>query len=179
MEEEMNENEMGAPYDESDQPFTVTDTVTGQEVIFGPGLAGTVNAQENVSMSKGAAVVISAGKDASVVDGGAMAIPVGRDLNLVNGGAFVIPVGGNAEIVNGGGWIMPVGGNLDLANGGAGMLMTNQAAVKNSYVGVLLSSETSLEEGTRVLLDTKQAIAFGAAFGAVFALLSLIFRRRS
>ncbi len=172
-------NDMGTPYPEGDQPFTITDEVSGQEIVFGPGLAGTVTAQENVSISKGGALVISAGKDASLVDGGAFALPVGGDLTLVNGGAMIMPVGGNAEIVNGGGWLMPVGGNLDMANGGAMVMMTNEASVKNSFVGVLLSSDTKLDEGSRVLLDTKQAIAFGAAFGAVFALLSLVFRRKS
>ena len=171
-------NDMGAAFPESDQPFTVTDEVSGQEVVFGPGFAGSVTAQENVSISKGGALVINAGKDASLVDGGAWAISVSRDLTLVNGGAMIMPVGGNAEIVNGGGWVMPIGGNLDLANGGAGMMMTNEASVKNSYVGVLFSGSTTLEEGSRVLLDTKQAIAFGAALGAAFAVLSLIFRRK-
>jgi hypothetical protein len=172
-------NEMETPNPEAEQPFTITDEVSGQEIVFGPGLAGSVSAQENVSISKGAALVISAGKDASLVDGGAMAIPVGRDLTLVNGGAMVMPVGGNAEIVNGGGWIMPVGGNVDLANGGAGMMFTSEASVKNSYVGLLFSGNTTIDESSRVLLDTKQAIAFGAAFGAAFALLSLLFRRKS
>ena len=54
-------NNMEEPsYPEDDQPFTITDEVSGQEVVFGPGVAGTVTAQENVSISKGGALVISA-----------------------------------------------------------------------------------------------------------------------
>ncbi len=169
---------METPNPEMDQPFTITDAVEGQDVVFGPGFAMTVTAQENVSLSKGGAMTISAGKDASVVSGGAMAIPVGGDLTMVNGGAMAMPIGGNAEIVNGGAMVMPVGGNVDLANGGALVMATSEANVKNAFVGVLISTETKLDESSRVLLDTKQAIAFGATFGAVFALLSLIFRRR-
>jgi hypothetical protein len=166
------------PNPEADQPFTVTDSVNGQQVIFGPGLAGTVSAQECVNLSKGGAFVIAAGGDASVVDGGAFVIPVGGDLNLVNGGAAIMPVGGSVQIVNGGAQVMIVGGDMDLAKGGSLVSLSRQLTAKNSFFGVVLSGGTTLMEGSRVLLDNRQAAVFGAAFGAVFALISLLFRRR-
>jgi hypothetical protein len=169
---------METPDQGAEQPFTVSGEVSGQEVIFGPGLAGSVSAQENVTVSKGGALIIAAGNDASVVESGALAIPVGGDLTLVNGGAMLIPVGGSADIVNGGAQIISVGGNLNLSNGGSVLMIGQQVTAKNSFFGVLISSETKLEEGSRVLLDTKQAAIFGAVFGAVFALLSWIFRRK-
>ncbi len=175
MDEQQNMESMGQ---EAEQPFTVSGEVSGQDVVFGPGLAGTVSAQENVTVSKGGALVITAGNDASVVGGGAFAIPVGGDLTLVNGGAALMPIGGNVDLVNGGAQTMIIGGNLDMANGVGGIMLTSQATVKNSFVGVVISGETQLEEGSRVLLDTKQALAFGAAFGAVFALLGWLLRKK-
>lgn len=166
------------PNSAPDQPFTVTDKVEGQEVFFGPGAAMTITAQENVTVSKAGALAITAGQDASVAYGGALAIPVGRDLELVNGGALLMPVGGSASIVNGGAETMIVGGNLDITNGGGLLSISSEMTAKNSFIGVIISGGTTLHEGSRVLLDNRQAAIFGAAFGAVFALLSLIFRRR-
>jgi hypothetical protein len=175
----MDEQEnLETPQSEVDVPFTVADTVNGREVYFGPGLAGTVTAQENVNISKGGAFAIVAGKDASVVYGGGIAIPVGNDLNLVNGGAVIMPVGGSAQIVNGGAETMIVGGNLDIVNGGSLLSLSSQVTAKNSFFGIIISGGTTLQEGSRVLLDNRQAAIFGAAFGAVFAILSFIFRRR-
>ncbi len=159
MDEQQNMESMGQ---EAEQPFTVTGEVSGQDVVFGPGLAGTVSAQGNANVSKSGALMIAAGNDVSVVGGGAFAIPVGGDLTLVNGGAQT----------------MIIGGNLDMANGGGGIMLTSQATVKNSFIGVVISGETQLEEGSRVLLDTKQALAFGAAFGAVFAALGWLLRKK-
>jgi hypothetical protein len=170
--------EIDTPELESDQPFTVTDTVIGQEIVFGPGMAGTISAQENVNISKGGALAIAAGRDVSVVYGGALAIPVGGDLNLVNGGAMMMPIGGSAQIVNGGAIIMQVGGDVDMANGGNIVSISQQVTARNSFLGVVISGGTTLHEGSRVLLDNRQAAIFGAAFGAAFALISLIFRRR-
>jgi hypothetical protein len=166
------------PTPEVDQPFTVTDKVEGQEIYFGPGAAMTVNAQENVTVSKAGAMAIVAGQDANVAYGGALAIPVGRDLEMVNGGALVIPVGGSAHIVNGGAETMIVGGDMDITNGGSLLSVSSQVTARNSFFGIIISGGTTLHEGSKVLLDNRQAAVFGAAFGAAFALISLIFRRR-
>jgi hypothetical protein len=180
MDMEENQNpDTEAPVNEEEEIFTVTDSVSGQRINFGPGMAGTVSAGEDITISKGGALVVSVGRDAAIEEGGAMAIPVGRDLRLSNGGAMIMPIGGNAEIVNGGASLMPIGGNLEMTNGGAGVMMSDQVTARNSFLGVVISGNVSLEEGSKILLDTKRAAAFGAAFGAVFALLSLLFRRKS
>ena len=52
--------------------------------------------------------------------------------------------------------------------------------VKNSTCGVVITGgQVHLSEGSRVLLTNTQAAAFGAAFGALFALMSWLVRRRS
>ncbi len=89
-----------------------------------------------------------------------------------------MPVGGSAQVVNGGAIVMPVGGDVDMANGGSVVTLGQQVMAKNSFLGIVISGGTTLHEGSKVLLDNRQAAIFGAAFGAAFALLTLIFRRR-
>jgi hypothetical protein len=42
----------------------------------------------------------------------------------------------------------------------------------------LISSQTTLGEGNRVIFNTPQAIAFGAALGGVFALVSWLMPKK-
>jgi uncharacterized protein (DUF2345 family) len=136
--------------------------ISGENVTFGPGFAGVVAANQDVSMSNSGAFGIAAGHDMQLSDGGGFAIAVGNDLDLMNGGAFVLNVGGNLEVTNGGG-LVSVG---------------NQMTAQNSFFGVLISNQTTLESGSKVLLDTKQALALGGALGVFFALLSWLLRRK-
>jgi hypothetical protein len=43
-----------------------------------------------------------------------------------------------------------------------------QVTARQSLIGMVLARQVTLEEGSRVLLNTPQAIAFGAAVGAAF-----------
>lgn len=48
---------------------------------------------------------------------------------------------------------------------------------RGGFVGFVGSPKVTVEEGGKVLLGTRQALAFGAAAGVTFALLSRLFRR--
>jgi hypothetical protein len=55
----------------------------------------------------------------------------------------------------------------------------NGAIVRDGNVGVLITKgAVTLEGQSKVLLNTRQAIAFGAALGVVFGLMQLLFGRR-
>ena len=147
-------------------------------VKFEPGFTLSVTAQEDISMSKAGAFLVRAENDLQFTNGGAGAIVAGRDLTVRNGGAFTIVSGGNFEIENGGAQIMVVGGNLEIANGGAILAIPGgDLTVNKGFVGVALAKETHLNEGSQLLLDTPRAILFGAAFGAVFALVRWLLKR--
>jgi hypothetical protein len=135
-------------------------------------------AGEDMAFKSGFAAGIAANRDAKVRGAGALGIAAGRDMELSNGGAFTIAVGHDLKLTNGGAFIMPVGNSTEINNGGAILTMGNQISARNSFFGILLSQQTTLEEGSKVLLDTKQAIAFGAALGAVLAVLSWLFRKK-
>ena len=137
--------------------------VTGQNVEFGPGVALSVSAEENMTVTRAGAVVVRAGED----------------MEFMNGGAAAFIAGGDMEVMNGGGQIFVAGGDVEITNGGAQYLIAGGEVTANkTFIAVAISDKLTLNEGSRVLLDTPRAIAFGAAFGAMFALFSMVFRRR-
>lgn len=134
---------------------------------------------ENLSFGPGFLVGASVGQDMTMSNAGAFAIDVGRDMELMSGGATAITVGHDLEMENGGAMVLVVGGNTEVTNGGSIVTVAgNQVTAQNSFFGVLISQQTTLEAGSKVLLDTKQAFTFGAVFGIVFALLSWLLRRK-
>jgi len=123
-------------------------------------------AVETVVTDHTAAASVKVERDAVVNDSGVLAVAVGRDAQMTN------------SLVAG---PLAVGRDLSTEQSVSGMVVVgNSATVQgNSVVGVLVSSgPVTLTEGSRVLMSTQQAAAFGAALGAVFALLSFLFRRR-
>jgi hypothetical protein len=146
--------------------------------LFESGFALSVETQENLSISKAGAFSVRAGNDIELTNGGAGAIVAGKDLKVRNGGAFTIVSGGNFELENGGAQMMVVGGNMEITNGGATLVIPGgDLTVNKGFVGVVLAKETHLNEGSKLLLDTPRALVFGAAFGAVFALVRWLLKR--
>lgn len=133
---------------------------------------------EPVNVGPGFALSVSAKQDAKIERAGALAINAGHDVAIEYGGAAAINAGGSADIQFGGAMVINAGGAVDINYGGAYLINAAKGAkLTNSTVGVLLSPKTELGEGTRVILNTKQAIAFGVAFGVVFALLRWLLKR--
>jgi hypothetical protein len=122
---------------------------------------GMIRSEENVSMERSISGAVVAASNIEVEAGGAVAIVAGGDVRIHNGGGEVLVIGGDLEVRNGGGQVLVAGGNVQ---------------AHNAFVGVVVSPNVSLGEGSRVLLDTPRAIAFGAAFGFVFTLLNYIFK---
>jgi hypothetical protein len=145
---------------------------------FESGFTLSVETQENLSMSKAGAFLVRAEKDLELTNGGAGAIVAGKDLKVRNGGAFTIVSGGNFELENGGAQIMVVGGNMDITTGGTTIAIPGgNLTVNKGFVGVVLAKEAHLNEGSQLLLDTPRALVFGAAFGAVYALVRWLLKR--
>lgn len=123
---------------------------------FGQSLAGTVSADQDLSMSRSGALLVKAGRDLSVSNGGAAAMVAGGNSTITNGGGELLVVGGNAQVINGGAQTVIVGGN---------------ATFKKSLVFAVISRQVSFEEGSRALLNTQQAIIFGLVAGLVMGLM--------
>lgn len=133
-----------------------------EELQFGPGFAGQLNAAQDLAMTQAGAILAVAGRDAEISYGGAQVIVAGNDVEVAYGGAMVMVVGGDAA----------------LANGGAGLVVGENTTVRAGTVGVALTGQLNLEEGSKVILSTPQAIALGAAFGAACGLVSWLLRRK-
>lgn len=90
---------------------------------------------------------------------------VGRDMQ-----AYSTLIGGPAA----------VGRDLAMEQSFAGVVNTGGAVrMSASKVGLLIAAgPVEMEEGSSVLMTSRQALIFGAAFGAVFGLLRLLSRRR-
>lgn len=139
----------------------VAKAIIGNHIEFGPGLVGTVTAQQSVEISRAAAGVVQ-----------------GNTVEMENGGAGALVAGGNMEVTNGGAQVIVAGGGLQLTNGGAQMVVAGgNVTAHKSILGVVISSNTTLTEGSKVILNTPQAIAFGAAAGVLFGLFNLLSKK--
>ncbi len=121
---------------------------------------------------------VSAQRDVTMNGGGAFGIAVGRDMQLSDGGAFSIAVGHDLDLTDSGAMMLRAGGDVQMKDSGIVVACSNNITASDSLIGVLLTRQTDLGEGNKVLVGTKQALAFGAAFGAVFALLGWLLRKK-
>ncbi|NLH00142.1 MAG: hypothetical protein GX491_22520 [Chloroflexi bacterium] len=147
---------------EEDQGQGFASRIVADNFNFGPGLVIGVEAKGDVHIENAGAIGVAAGQDANLTNGGAFAMAAGRDLNVTNGGSTVLTAGRNAEI----------------KYGGAMAVTAGQVSAQNSIFGIVIAQETHLSEGSRVLLDTKQAAVFGAALGAALAVVGWLLRRK-
>ncbi len=136
-------------------------SVSGENVQFGPGLALEVTAKGNVALDRSGAGLARAEED----------------LTVTNGGAGAMIAGGDMTVTNGGGQVLIAGGDVQLTNGGAQTIIAGDSVTATkTFIGIAITDQINLSEDSKVLLDTPRAIAFGAAFGVVFGLLSLLSR---
>jgi hypothetical protein len=136
--------------------------INAENLQFGPGCAGKVFVKGNLEMTQSAALMVQTENNVEVAYGGAGAIIAGKDAVVSYGGAETIIVGGNLEANYSGALLNITGGNVQATN---------------SFFGIVISDKLQLGEGSQVLLNTQQAIAFGAAVGAVFALVRWLLKR--
>jgi hypothetical protein len=99
----------------------------------------------------------------------------GSEIDLSKGGAGLI-VAKEVDLEQGGVGVALSSGEVELDSGGAGVMVGAKAEVEGGFVGLLLSGKTSVSEGGRILLGTRQAFALGLAFGIGFALVRLLSR---
>jgi hypothetical protein len=149
--------------EESVQQGQFTQELSGENIQFESSFAVNAAAQGDLNLNNSFAVIARAEGDAHVQDSGAMTLVSGGDMQVMNGGAQIMVAGGNSQISNGGAQIMIVGGEM---------------TAQQSFVGLAITDQLNLSEDSKVLLDKPQALLFGAAFGAIFAVFTWLLRRR-
>lgn len=85
---------------------------------------------------------------------------------------------GNVSIEQGGCGPILARGPVSIRQGGTQSVLAGEARIETGgFAGLLLSPKVTIEDGGRVLMNTAQAAAFGAAVGTVLGLI-LLRRRR-
>ena len=149
--------------DENLERGQFTKEVIGENIQLESSFTVSANAQGNLDLSNSFAVIARAEGEAHVQDSGAMTMVAGGNMQLTNGGAQILVAGGDGQISNGGAQIVVVGGDM---------------TAHQTFVGVAITNQLNMSEDSKVLLDKPQAMLFGAALGAVFALVSWLLRRK-
>ena len=141
----------------------IVQEITGENIRLENSLSVNATAQHDLGARNSMVFVARSGNNMEVRDSGSMAMVSGANMQVTNGGAQVIVAGGGMELTNGGGQIMVAGGEI---------------TATKAFVGMAITNQLNLSEDSKVLLDKPQAILFGAAFGAVFGLVSFLLRKR-
>ncbi len=147
----------------SDQQTETGEDTMGETAQVNRDFAKEVATDANLYMSRSVALTARAGSAMWVSRSGASALAAGKDMYITNSGGNAFVAGGNIEITGGGGGVLVAG---------------KSGTVNHGFVGMIISQQTILGEGSRVLLDTPQAIAFGAALGAAFGVVCWLLGRR-
>ncbi len=148
----------------------------------------TLNAQQSAvailkardaNVTRSGVGLVMAQQRADISQGGAAIFAAGETLNVMQGGGSILAAGNNMKVAMGGGSILVAGNEIEVEKGGGGILIAgNEIEIEGGFAGIVISPNVELEDGAKVLLTTPQAAALGAAFGAVFALVSWLLRRR-
>ena len=109
----------------------------------------------------------------------ALTAQAGNDMQVSESVAGILAAGGDMQFTNSFGNALVAGGDIELTDSGSGVLVAGKSGIVNhGTVGMIISQQTILGEGSQVLLDTPQAIAFGAAIGAMFGLVCWLLTKR-
>ena len=103
-----------------------------------------------------------------------------KDLHVVDSMASVCVAGGNMQIDESLCKVAVAGGNLDLDHSFQLLSVTGgNTTAKGSFLGVVIGNQLVVEEGSRVVLTTPQAITLGAALGTALAVVGWLLKRKA
>lgn len=151
--------------------------IKGETVTIDRCITGGISAKQDAAIGAGGALGIAVGRDLTMGSGGAQFLAVGRDMNFKIGGAQFLTAGQNVTFETGGAQIMTAGHDLTCQQGGGVLMVAQTVKAANARVGVVLARKAEFSEGSRVLINTPQALLIGLLVGAVAALFQLFARR--
>jgi acyl CoA:acetate/3-ketoacid CoA transferase len=137
----------------------------------------TLHAGGHVTASLSAFANVQASGNVTATASAFGSVQAGGDISVTAGGGVLMAAQGNMTVNQGGGQVMLANGNMDINQGGGLAMIAQQATVRQGIVGVILSPNVTLEPGTRVLINTPQAIMIGTIAGVILSLFRLILPR--
>lgn len=149
---------------------------TSEQVNLYNSAVGLVQAEaaELKTVAAGA-VITAAGTTAEQTVAGILA--AGNNLNLNQGIASIVAAGNTINFSQGGGTAFLAGNSINIDRGGGAIMMAGAVKAQKSFFGIVIAGAVKLEEDSRVLLSTPQAVGLGAALGVSFAVASRLLRR--
>jgi hypothetical protein len=104
------------------------------------------------------------------------AVLAAGDIHLSKAGGSVLLAGKDIHIEQGGGSTLVAGRDMKIKQGGGMILVANHAKVEHGFIAVLAARDAEISEDSRILMDTRSAMMFGAALGTVLVVaMTLIF----
>lgn len=96
------------------------------------------------------------------------------DVTVEQGGCGPVLCGGNVSFHQAGCGPVLARGDVSFHQGGTQSVLAGSATIgSGAFVGLVVSPKVTIEEGARVLMNTRQAAAFGAGIGALIGLFLL------
>lgn len=143
-----------------------------------PGIVRARELESDVNVERTVVGVVKA-RDVHLSGSAAGVVGARGNLSIVNGGCGPVLANGDVTIRYGGCGPMIANGDVTIEYGGTqGVLAAGGATIgPKAFVGIVLSPKVTVSEGAKVVLSSRQALAFGAAAGAVFALVSRLVKR--
>jgi hypothetical protein len=144
----------------------------------GPSTAGALEFESDASVTRSIVGLMRA-RDVHLTGAAAGLVAAKGNLSILNGGAGPVLANGSVTIRNGGCGPLIANGDVSIQNGGTQAVLAAGGATigPKAFVGFVVSPKVTVAEGGRVLFGSRQSLAFGAAAGIAYAVLSRLVRR--
>ena len=147
--------------------------VGGDDVQANLSAMGTVSAG-SLTATGSAIGAASVDGDATITASMVPALMTRGDTTFQQSYASAVIVGGGAETKLHQAFApLIVGKTMELTQSGGGVLVTGEAEMKQSWVGIVLSPKTTVSEDSHVIVSTKAAIIIAAALFGGLGLVAL------
>jgi len=143
-----------------------------------PKVLRTIEAAGDVTVERALVGMVN-GRDIHLTQAGAGPVIASGQVTIHQAGCGPLMAGGDVSINQGGCGPVIAKGDVSIEQGGCQSVIAAGGVTlgRQSFVGMIVSPRVTVENGARVLMNVPQAAAFGAALGAVFAVLSRLTRR--
>ena len=143
-----------------------------------PKILRTIEAAGDVTVERALVGMVN-GRDVHLTQAGAGPVIASGQVSIHQAGCGPLMAGGDVSINQGGCGPVIAKGDVSIEQGGCQSVIAAGGVTlgRQSFVGMVVSPRITVEDGARVLMNVPQAAAFGAALGAVFAVLSRLARR--
>jgi hypothetical protein len=163
--------------DDGNQKNTSSPRIDRKEAQPRSVFAFQISSENEITMTSSIAGAVIADQNLEMTNSSTQVAVAGADTNLYNSSAKIVVTGNTQKLHNSRAGIVKAGGDAEVRDSHIRVLAGSQLTARKSKIGVVLSRQAILEEGTQVTINTPQAAVIGAAFGAAFAVLNWLLRR--